>query len=383
MQEKLLFKFFIVLPLNLESLGLAELKEKHAFFLSDEPCQILSLVNGGIEIECSLRMGFSLNYILRTPTRILLRITEFKCRDFPKLFNKISKLNWSQWMIGQNPEVLASSKNSRMFDSRKIEKAIQDGILSSYRHRPIKKKYLDKLIDSNKDLLPKIYFRVVDDNCTLSIDTTGERLHLRGEKKLNALAPIRENLAALLLIELNQYIIDFPYTLIDPMCGSGTFLYESLSTYSISMNRDFSFNYLPIFMEDKILLPKLQSSKNLRVQTHIGFDINADVVKLAKQNIGNLEIFIEDLFFSKKQQRENSIVIVNPPYGIRIGSNINSDYYIKIITAIRNKFSPKLLAIIIPIEFSFNPSEKEFSILSKKFFQNGGIDVCFYVVELK
>ena len=207
----------------------------------------MAQIPGGIEIECLLHIGLSLNYILRTPTRILLRIGEFKCRDASKLYQKISKFNWAPWLIGQTPEVEISTSNSRLFDSRKIEKSIQDGVLQFYRHKPVKKKYLDHYSNTELKNLPKIYYRSVDDIVTISLDTTGERLHKRGEKTLTGLAPIRENLAALLLLELQSYLKKSDYRLIDPMCGSGTFLIEAHDSIFLS-------NTFPSFLIIKLLL---------------------------------------------------------------------------------------------------------------------------------
>ena len=216
----------------------------------NEHLTLIKSIPGGIEIECSLNAGFKLNTILRCPTRILLRLSEFKCRDAPKLFQKTSKFPWAQWMIGQTPTVVSSSSNSRLFDSRKIEKAISDGINQYYKHQPVKKKYLDLLSTTDADLLPTIYFRAVDDLCTLSLDTTGERMHLRGEKLLTGLAPIRENLAALLLLEIQRNLTqDKSFTLIDPMCGSGTFLLEAKLANTITIDRSYSFHFIPLYLD--------------------------------------------------------------------------------------------------------------------------------------
>ncbi len=375
-------RFFIVYPMDLEDLGLIELNEAFILHFPENSFSVIAQIPGGIEIECPFLIGVSLNRILRTPTRILLRLAEFKCRDFPKLYQKISKFNWSHWMIGQTPEVVSASKDSRLFDSRKIEKAIADGVNQYYRHRPVKKRYLDHLENAKKENLPAIYFRVENDVCTLSIDTTGERLHLRGEKTLTGLAPIRENLAALLLTELKKHLSIESITLIDPMCGSGTFLIEAKNEFSITEARDFSFLHMPIVIDHLSQLPKLEEKKSSFYNEFIGFEINPGVVAQASKNAPLINFQKEDLFSNTSHSYKNPVVIINPPYGIRVGENINLEYFLNVITSIKKKFSPHLLGIIVPSIYKLKACD-QFKIESARPFKNGGIEVVFYVLGFK
>lgn len=381
-------RFFIVYPMGLEDLGLIELKAKFQEQFSNEEFNLIAKIAGGLEIECQLNIGLSLNTILRTPTRILIRIGEFKCRDAPKLFQKISKFNWAPWLIGQIPDVEVATINSRLFDSRKIEKAIQDGIQQFYRHKPLKKKYLEHLATSELNNLPKIYFRSVDDICTLSLDTTGERLHKRGEKILTGLAPIRESLAALLLVELETHLKNEQYTLIDPMCGSGTFLIEALESKMVTTERNFSFKHIPIVLDNMSTLKKLESVVQLKYKHIIGYDIDPNVVSLAKKNCNQSKITIEQVDLFSPQERnfknDNVIVVLNPPYGIRVGekNEINLAYYLKIIEKIKTNFAPELLGIIVPGDYKLKPNNL-FNIETIRPFKNGGIEVVFYVLGFK
>jgi putative N6-adenine-specific DNA methylase len=382
--------FYIIYPLGLSDLGRLELEAKWKIHYPSEKLEIISVDESGILINVTYIQGFSLNHILRSPTRILLRVAVFKARDFPKLFQKISKLNWKSLLIGQTPEIEASATNSRLFDSRKISKAIQDGINESYRKQPVKKKYLDYL-DAHKNTdLPKIYYRAVDDNITISIDTTGELLHKRGDKTFTGLAPIRESLATLLLSALTFKLESMPYTLIDPMVGSGTFLIEAHDAFKINHGREFSFQHFPFWIDFSLknqFIDNLLSTENSTYSKYQGFDINDDVIKMAIKNVDkkHIEISKSDLF-SKTSLVDNidatnlNLVIVNPPYGFRVGekSNINLDYYKKLIQIIQEKYSPVRLGIIIPEEYQYNPPKEQ--TLARIPFQNGGIAVVFYVL---
>ncbi len=379
--------FYIIYPLGLADFGLIELKKKWAMHFSESPLEILSVDEGGILINVKTLQGFALNHILKSPTRILIRFAEFKAKDFPKLFNKISKLPWKSFMIGATPEVEASATNSKLFDSRKIEKALKDGILEQYRKQPVKKKYLDHFeVNKQAEDLPTVYYRAVDDVITISLDTTGELLHKRGEKIFTGLAPIRESLASLLLTALTKNIEQDSYTLIDPMSGSGTFLIEAHDAYKINFDRTFSYQHFPLWIDyaqKKQFSDSLVSSENTQFDNYYGFEINDDVIMLAVKNTANKKIQIKkaDLLKSESRIAGNNLVIINPPYGIRVGdkSDINPEFYKKVITKIRDLYAPVRLGIIIPDEhrMSFQGSE----MVARIPFKNGGLPVTFFILK--
>lgn len=372
--------FFLIYPPGLEDLGERELRLKYPLIEGAVPLSVKSVITGGIEIECPLHTGFKLNLVLKSPVRILVRLAEFKCRDFPKLYQKVSKFNWAPWMLGQTPVVECSSKNSRLFDSRKIEKAVADGVKEFYRHKPVKKKYLDRLELLKEKNLPEIYFRAEDDVVTLSLDTTGERLNLRGEKTASGMAPIRENLAALLLYELSFYAAP-ESTLIDPMCGSGTFLIEAKNFFKASSERDYAFMNMPAAIEapGHFANPAIPTSPALFAKT-VGFDISPDVISQAKKNDPEGDFRTEDLMSHSTFQFHNPAVIVNPPYGIRVGENINLDFFLRVIRAVKEKFHPQVLGIIVPAEHRIY-SNNEWTVEKARPFKNGGIEVVFYIIR--
>jgi putative N6-adenine-specific DNA methylase len=381
MNPEELATFFIIYPVGLEDLGRIELEEKYAVLETSAALVVKMMIPGGIEIECPLLAGLKLNFVLKTPTRILLRLAEFKCRDFPKLFQKMSKFNWAPWMLGQTPSVECTSKNSRLFDSRKIEKAIQDGINQFYRHKPVKKKYLDHFaVHEKNESLPAIYFRSEDDLVTLSIDTTGERLHRRGEKPQAGLAPIRENLASLLITELKKHVDQQMFTLIDPMCGSGTFIIEAAKYYTPVTSRDFAFRHFPVTIEAPALFHEVKAVEKNPIVKTVGLDISKDVIAQAMKNNPDGEYIVEDLMKKNHHDFENAVVIINPPYGIRVGENINLDFYLRVIRSVREKFSPIVMGIIIPDDFKIY-SNNEWNVLKARPFKNGGLDVTFYVLK--
>ncbi len=398
--------FYLVYSFGLSDLGLRELKDIYQRVFQKEVV-IQSTDDSGVLIESTLFEMMTLHYYLKCPTRILLRINEFKVRDVPKLFGKMSKFNWKPYLCGQTPSVSVSSHNSRLFDSRKIEKAIQDGVLEFYKKQPIKKKYQEHVnqLDSDKCTLPTLYYRSVDDVVTLSLDLSGELLHKRGDKIMTGLAPIRENLASLLLQEFNQHLsneqisIKNIKSLIDPMSGSGTFLIEAHDQYQLKKDRDYAFLHTPFFIENQLIIEKHfqtlpQSLGKSSFDNYIGMDQSEDILKQATMNKKDRPIhLVRHSFFEGYELDKNKVelfnsndlyLITNPPYGVRIGDKetINTVFYEKCVTEYIKIFKPhlKLLGIIVPKEHS--PRFKDVKVKSKRPFKNGGLDLNFYVCEI-
>jgi len=348
----------------METLALEELQEKWALHFPESTFPQANISLGGVEVMTTLELGFSLNYILKIPGRILLRLDSFKCRDFPKLFKKLKKIPWNNYLLGQIPIIKSSSKKSRIFDSRKIEKTAQDAIKAYYLGQAPKKKSLEKLKNAPE---MSIFLRIEDDTCLLSLDTSGERLHRRGLRTLIGAAPLRENLAAGMVYFLKKNApIDLAY-LIDPMCGSGTLLLEALEFYKTVTTRKFAFEYFPL----KTNLPILKIPDITLFKNYIGMDKDPSVIEAAKSNQPNVKFITEDLF-SGVSTLENAGIIFNPPYGKRIELDKSID---EIMKRVKEKFSPKIIGILIPEE-----TPKSFKAKNVLSFSNGGIRVKFYLL---
>jgi putative N6-adenine-specific DNA methylase len=371
--------FFLTFPVGLEAYGEEELDSKWPFFFPEATYKITSRMMGGIEIECETEIGFLLNHILKCPSRILMRLTSFKCRDVPKLFQRTSKFKWGPYILSTTPKVHIAASESRLFDSRKIEKAFLDGVAECFRHQPMKKKYQE--LNATVPLAPEIFIRFENDTCTFSLDTTGELLHKRGEKLLTGHAPLRESLASLLLQALGK---SSSVALIDPMCGSGTFLIEAHDFFKVNYRREFSYKNTPLYRDQKIHLPIPQDSNEKQFSSFKGFDIDQDIVKDAIVNTGNRDIQVEvqDVLKEHVYNSKENIIILNPPYGKRVGNKneIDIKYYVNIIKSIQRNYTPQKIGIIIPQEFALR-STKEINIEKNIPFKNGGIAVAFYIIS--
>ncbi|NRA44996.1 MAG: hypothetical protein HRU09_08590 [Oligoflexales bacterium] len=390
--------FFLVVPPGFSSLALAELQRKQEQIIS--LCQDLGICEEHSELQLScddegisitglpLELGFALNLFLKIPTRILLRLKSFRCRDFPKLFKQSQKVDWKSFIDDRLPHVKASASKSRLMMLKRIEKTVSDGIAKSFEQ--------GKESSSSAEQDPTVHVRLFDDTCTLSIDTSGIALYKRHHGKKIGEAPIRETLAAGLLCKLMEYrstILDASsQVLIDPMMGSGTFLLEA-RTFGIGSDRkNYAFFGFPCLKGKKEGFLKLGSSLlnvTMGISEYIGYDRSEKMLNVARENLGNFpEITLkqQDIFAELKHPApESPILICNPPYGKRIGFKDDPGFFFnKLLKNIYDKWNPCLAGLIVPEDVFRNKVFKipsQFKLLEAFKFTNGGVKVRFLILS--
>ncbi|MFZ8932340.1 MAG: THUMP domain-containing protein [Bacteriovoracaceae bacterium] len=361
------YQFFIIIPPGLEELAAMELEEK---------CPDLSFntQKGGIDIETDLLTGLGLNYLLKIPNRILIRIAEFKCRDFPKLFNKLKKIDWNDFISTAPTSIKTSSTSSRIFDSRKIEKTFQDAFKAYRKGRPQKSKFLE----SQKGC--EVFLRFHNDTCTVSINTSGERLHKRGLKTQNSIASIRENLASALFYYCLKQTKEPIKVIFNPMAGAGTLLIEAAYFYKNNDNREFDFLSFPILKNKAINLDQ----KKLPNYKLIGLDQSQQAQKAFEANTSNAKLdcqYIDSDFFAPVNENfpKPTLTLINPPYGKRLKTEQEKlSFFNKCIKSAINWGKPDIIGIVAPSEFIRDLDVPEdYEALRPLEFENGGIPVLF------
>ncbi len=331
--------FFFQVPLGLEQLALKELNLKFPGLFPAKALSHAQIEEGGFTMELPLNQGLTLNYWLKIPNRILLRFAHFKCRDLPKLFNKISKLPWSPFFAGQDYTIKVSAKKSRLFDERKIIKTTRDAlnkVLKAQEPKAIAKKRVQSFKDWH------LFIRFEEDWCTLSIDTSGERLGLRGYKTRVGVAPLRENLASALFFfcalsfkEENEGLTR-ALTIVDPFCGSGTLLCEAALFFEPNLFRNYAFEFFA--GNDKFQRPS--SFRLERELFLLGSDCNEERVQDTLTNIKEASlstlhhhIQVGDLTQKEFRKRLSHEIFAgeiapwllsNPPYGKRVPQELSA-----------------------------------------------------------
>ena len=161
------------------------------------------------------------NISLRTALKIIKPIKEFKFKDIDEYYKKIYEIKWEDYLDCNSSflinSVVFNSKifNNSKFTSLKAKDAIADRFRYKFKNRP-------SINSFNPEL--KIEIHVNRNFCTISLDSSGESLHKRGYKKYNSAAPLNEVLAAGIIL---MSAWDKKSDLLDPMCGTGTFLIEA------------------------------------------------------------------------------------------------------------------------------------------------------------
>jgi putative N6-adenine-specific DNA methylase len=309
---------FAVATPGLESIALGEMQ---GLGLSS-----LRLENGGISFQGNLKDILHSNLHLRTVSRILVRIGQFHASAFSELRKKSSRLPWEKYLVpGQPVSIRATSHKSRLYHSdaiiERVVGAIGDHLGSLSTHRKS-----NDLENSGHHQL--IIVRLVNDDCIISIDSSGESLHRRGYRLATAKAPLRETLAAAILLA-SGWKINKP--LIDPFCGSGTIPIEAaLLALNIppGMKRKFAFmswpNYPPSLWDETLSAIRFGNSNQL--PPIFGSDRDAGAIEMAIANAGRSGVvdhiqFICQAVSAISPPVDAGWIITNPPYGLRVKSN--------------------------------------------------------------
>ena len=350
---------YLVCTPGLEELVLRELRLKS---IELESCQ---QVKGGIEVSALPSKLLQLNN-LKTITRVLLRLSEAKVRDFPKLYNKIIKINWNPIIGDRTPKIRVTSHTSRLIHTDKISKAVLDGIEEYRRRNPVSKKYQNRQWSTD----PEVFIRLEDDQLQVSFNTSGRSLYFRGNERQAGVAPIRENIAAALGLALTDGLTN-SYTLIDPMCGSGTLLREHANFFE-SEERPFAF--------ENTVLEKTKQDNVLSSQKevgYIGFDHDEIIIEKAKLNSpGRIRFERKDCFHLEKKDFAHPQIICNPPYNRRIKTN-QSCFYKELYEALEKQYGPERVLLVLPKgvrdQINIEP-------VSTWTFRNGGfkVEACLY-----
>jgi putative N6-adenine-specific DNA methylase len=348
--------FYLICPIGTEDTLIKELKIKDL----NKSILKLNKEKGGLLITCELNFGLSLNKVLKTCTRILLRLKEQKCRDFPKLYKIISKFDFKPYIVQEEVEFIIHTHKSRIINTKKALETCQDAFEKYINAHKLKDSILGKYQNVEKQ---KFYIRIENDNLTLSIDCSGNSPYKRSEHKIKGHASMRETYASLLITETLALNYDFK-TIVDPMCGSGTILKEFRDYYHPN-NRNYIYERWPL-ARDKEEIP-LVKGPDFKL---IGHDRDQSVLK----NTKDIVFENEDLFEGGYKDLEKVIVISNPPYGKRVKiSEDRVNFYNKMVHRIKEKFKPRVIGFVAPSEvpLTFN------KILS---FNNNGIKVNFYLI---
>lgn len=263
------------------------------------------------------------NMWLRTADRIKIKIGEFRATSFDELFEKTISIPWERYLpANANFPVSGKSVKSKLFSVSDcqaiVKKAIVDRLKTHYK--------IPGWLEENGPMF-KIEVALHKDVALLTIDASGSGLHKRGYRIDQGEAPLKETLAAALVM-LTNWTADKPF--VDPFCGSGTIPIEAAligQNIAPGFNREFiseQWDWIPQDIWDKVREESEDLAKYDQPLDITGSDIDHRLVKMAEENA--FEAGLGDLVQFKQMQvrdftttKEYGVIIGNPPYGERLG----------------------------------------------------------------
>jgi len=319
------------------------------------------------------------NLWLRTAERVFIRVGEFTAFSFEELFEKTKELPWHEWLPeNANFPVEGKSVKSKLFSVSDCQAIVKKAIVEKMKQKYRKEWFAE---DGPKY---KIEVGLLKDVVTLTIDTSGSGLHKRGYRRLVTQAPIKETLAAALIL-ISRW--NKERQLIDPLCGAGTIPIEAAligRNIAPGIGREFDFESWEII--DKGLWKKIKEeayhsiNNDIRLNIH-GYDINGEVLKMARYHAKEAGVD-EDIHFQQRSVYDTSskgkygFIITNPPYGERIGEiNEVKDLYKKMGLVFKNldKWSYYIITSYDRFEECFGKKASK-----KRKLYNGRKECCYY-----
>ena len=328
--------FFATCPRGLEALLVNELQASGA--------KNIKPTDGGVSFMGDVGVCYHANLHSRIATRILWQVACGKYATEDDLYQAAYKINWPNWFEVKHDFMVKVTGvkcplKSLEFATLRIKDAVCDKFRQAVGSRP----YID-----TKNPAVRIHAYLTAEEYIVYVDASGDSLHQRGNRKASIEAPLRENLAAGIL-QLSGWKAGEP--LLDPMCGSGTFLLEACMTslnIAPGLNRNFGFERLKNFESDtwkKIKNAALKNVKPTTFQKIYGSDNDLRAVRVAKQNLQEAGL-LEAVQLAHVDMLEASppgvsgVLVTNPPYGVRIGEDeALAAFYPKLGEALKRKFA--------------------------------------------
>ncbi|HHY58014.1 MAG TPA: hypothetical protein GYA08_21565 [Chloroflexi bacterium] len=334
-----LLELFVVTAPGLAPLCAAEIRA-HALLGSLLSPQVQS---GGVAVRGDLSALYRANLHLRTASRVLVRLGEFHAENFTQLRTRAALLSWETYLQpGGAVDLRVTCHKSRLYHTGAVAERVAQAIGDRLRQPPALHKYDEESDEPGAQL---VVVRLLHDTCTISIDASGTLLHRRGYRLATAKAPLRETLAAGLLLASGWEATGaLPPPLLDPFCGSGTIPIEAAMLalqLAPGRNRHFAFMNWPGFdvatwqtlldeADAHAQARRAQLRDALQIQAS---DRDAGAIEAAQANaqragVAEVIAFACHAVSAIEPPAAPGYVVTNPPYGQRVrgGADLRNLY---------------------------------------------------------
>ncbi len=283
---------------------------------------------GGATFEGSYQDAFRANLWLRTCDRIMRVMAQFEARSFEELFQGIKKIEWEK-MLPEDARfpIRAKCVKSQLMSPSDVQKIAKRAMVER-----LKGAYGAEWF-SETGALFQIDISIRDDMATVCVDSSGEPLSKRGYRTWNGEAPLRETLAAALVLQSGWH----PWQpLVDPCCGTGTILIEAAfiaTSRAPGLTRRFAMEAWPVVNHDYEKIEEIRREARLKFEEGLkrpinisGSDINPEAIELARRHVkqagleGRIRLSVRDLR-DVTIVDEPGVFIANPPYGERLDNS--------------------------------------------------------------
>jgi len=327
--------FFAPCPRGLESVLAAEVKKLGG--------QSIQKNNGGVKFQGSWHTCYRTNLESRIASRILWQITRKPYINETDIYKICYSFQWNEWISSKNTiRVNVAAKKCPLRSLEFVTLRIKDAVCDKFRELTNKRPNINTV---NPDI--RIHGFLDARDFTLYLDTSGDALFKRDLRKTRGEATLKENLAAGIL-QLAGWKPGIP--LLDPMCGSGTFLLEAVQialNIAPGINRNFAFEKFKKFdisLWNRIKEESISQQKDKLQQPIYGSDLYGDALLNAHTNLdlagfSDLVALKQGNILEIPSPAPIGILITNPPYGKRVGNQDElADLYPKIGNILKNKF---------------------------------------------
>ena len=308
MSDDQTFEIFLTAPPGLEPVLAEEVRA--AGFATPQT------VPGGVTTQGGWPEVWRANLVLRGATRVLVRIGGFRAFHLAQLDKRARKFEWGDFLRTDVPVKVETTTNrkSKIYHAGAATQRIETALKDSHG------------ITVADDAELRLMARIDDNFVMFSLDTSGTSLHKRGHKEAVNKAPMRETLAALFLRQMG---FDGTQPVLDPMCGSGTFVIEAAEMaagLAPGRTRSFAFESLASFDSAAWAQMKAAQTSGTPPKQFFGSDRDAGAVRRSPANAERAgvdgfteftNVAIADL---QRPDCDPGIVIINPPYGARISN---------------------------------------------------------------
>lgn len=379
-------QFFLSCARGLEPLVESELKNFGA--------REIKPTGAGVWFGDSLEDAYRASLWSRVGSRVLLPLFDTESTT-DGLYDRAVVFDWSQHLPpGCRLKIDFSGTNSQIRDTRFGALKLKDAIVDWFRDAGLSEPTLD-----NQDAELVLSVRLAKKSISIALDLTGEGLHRRGYRSRQGIAPLRESLAASLLMRADWPRISSQQgNLVDPMCGSGTLAIEAalMATDRAPGLKRLSWGFEKWPRHDEKIWKALQAEAQQRFDRGrenysgkiIGMDIDTRVLKVARDNASAagiqefLEFCTSDVRELENTSENSGLVITNPPYGERLGGKDQAEaLYRSLGQQLRSQFVGWKAGVIAPsADFGRSlgmHSHKHYRV------QNGKLDCLFYLFDIE